>query len=51
MFAISFFLTVILVKAHPLKWDDDAKLLEAGKEWASRHKGIHALSGRKKNSP
>jgi hypothetical protein len=47
---ISFFLTIFLVKAHPLKRADDAKLQEAGKEWAARHQGLHALSGRKKNS-
>ena len=48
---ISFFLTIFLVKSHPLRREDDAKLQEAGKEWAARHNGLHALSGRKKNNP
>ncbi|KAE9369700.1 putative tetracycline efflux protein [Stipitochalara longipes BDJ] len=46
---ISFFLTVFLVKAHPLRREDDAKLQEAGKEWAAKHNGLHALGRKKKN--
>jgi len=47
---ISFFLTVFLVKAHPLRREDDAKLQEAGKEWAAKHNGLHGLGRKKKNA-
>ena len=45
---ISFFLTIFLVKGHSLRREDDAKLQEAGKEWAARHKGVRALNRNKK---
>ena len=44
---ISFFATLFFVKGHSLKRDDDAKLLEEGKQWAATHKA-GVLMGTKK---
>lgn len=37
---ISLFATLLFVRGHSLKRDDDAKLQEEGRQWAAKHKGI-----------
>ncbi|PSR76213.1 major facilitator superfamily domain-containing protein [Coniella lustricola] len=38
--AISFFVTLCLVKGHSLRREDDARLQEEGKKWAANRQGI-----------
>lgn len=43
---ISLFATLLFVRGHSLKRDDDAKLQEEGRQWAAKHKGLLHRKGR-----
>ncbi|KAJ5814831.1 hypothetical protein N7474_006608 [Penicillium riverlandense] len=45
----SFFITILFVRGHSLKRDDDARLQEEGKQWAAKHRGIRVLGRSNKN--